>query len=194
MKKPSKKELNKLIPIFVKNIGEIPEGNLDIYNIKYIDNNTKEDYKNILKSYIEIGGIDYVKKKYGSWKLALIETNIIEQSSLSEPFGYICRAKDGHVCFSMGEKQIDDWLYINNIKHKKEPKYPYDPIYNKSELKRADWKVGEYYIEYFGLEGINNYNEKIQDKMQIAKRLNLNLISIYYKDLKYLDEKLNLVC
>lgn len=83
------------------------------------------------------------QQHFGSWnnaiKLAGFEPNPVV---FSKKF----IAKDGHVCDSFAEKIIDDWLSYYCIKHKKN--FPY-----KNTKMTADFKVGNFLIEYFGLAG-----------------------------------------
>jgi len=80
------------------------------------------------------------------------------------------------MCFSLGEKTIDDYLYKNKIKHEREPKYP-DSNY------RADFKIGNTFLEYFGLTGNPEYDTKTKMKKRLCKKYGIKLISIYPKDL-----------
>lgn len=127
-----------------------------------------------------------VKEVFGSWLNALINAEVLEDSIRKTPRGTQCIAKDGHVCYSLGEKTIDDILYFLKIEHLKEPRYPESNY-------RADFKVGETLIEYFGLSGNTDYDNKSKEKKNICKNFNINLISIYPKDLlnvQRLKEKL----
>ncbi len=100
--------------------------------------------------------------------------------------GVQCLANDGHVCFSLGEKTIDDLLYYNGIPHEKEPAYPEGNF-------RADFAVGGRFIEYFGLAGDPEYDAKTKLKQEICERYGITLVSIYPSDLaatKRLEQKL----
>jgi len=61
------------------------------------------------------------------------------------PFGIKRVAKDGHLCLSSREFEIDNWLTENGIVHEKEV-----PLLNNSRY-IADWKIGEIFIEYCGM-------------------------------------------
>jgi len=87
-------------------------------------------------------------------------------------------ANDGHRCDSLSEKIIDDWLYARRIKHKINYPYPGNGGFT------ADFKVGEYWIEYFGLSGqLKKYDELKGIKSTLAKLHKLNFIEIYPRDL-----------
>lgn len=117
-----------------------------------------------------------VKKLFGSWLNALIEAGILEDGTRRTARGIQAIAQDGHVCFSLGEKTIDDFLFHRGIPHEKEPHYPEGNY-------RGDFLVNETFIEYFGLMGNPEYDEKTKLKRRICKRHNIQLIEIYPTDL-----------
>lgn len=87
-------------------------------------------------------------------------------------------ANDGHPCDSLSEKIVDDWLFARRIPHQVKVKYPWN------NGMTADFKVGEYYIELFGLTGqLKKYDQLMKIKVQKIKELNLKLISIYLSDI-----------
>jgi|SRR3989344_605913 len=86
-------------------------------------------------------------------------------------------AIDGHVCDSLAEKLIDDYLYGKNILHERSVAYP-EGTYT------ADFKIGSKYIEYFGLYGGHRrYDELRIIKKKLAKKYKLNYVELYPKDL-----------
>ena len=92
-------------------------------------------------------------------------------------------SKDGHVCDSIAEMSIDDYLYERNIEHQRSVSYP-EGTYT------ADFKIGNYLIEYFGLTGEHKrYDELRKIKQQLVRKYELNLIEIYPRDL-YPENKL----
>lgn len=117
-----------------------------------------------------------VKELFGSWLKALIEAEILEDGTRRTSRGTQCLAKDGHVCLSLGEKTIDDFLFSYGIIHEKEPFYPEGNF-------RADFLVDETFIEYFGLQGDPEYDVKIRLKQRICEKHGVELISIYPSDL-----------
>lgn len=119
--------------------------------------------------------IKSIKKVYGSWFEALLKTGVIEGDSLKTSRGIKTIANDGHVCLSLGERTICDFLYENGISHRKETHYP-DSNY------RADFEVDGIFIEYFGLAGNPEYDKKTEIKQVLAKKYGIKLISIYPKD------------
>jgi hypothetical protein len=120
--------------------------------------------------------IGRVKELFGSWLNALVQAGILEDGARRTSRGTQCLAKDGHVCLSLGEKTIDDFLYGYKIAHEKEPHYPEGNF-------RADFFVDGIFIEYFGLAGDPEYDAKTKLKQRICKKHGIQLISIYPSDL-----------
>jgi hypothetical protein len=117
-----------------------------------------------------------VKELFGSWLEALIEAGVLEGGTRRASRGTQCMAKDGHVCFSLAEKTIDDFLHAHGIPHDKEPPYPEGGF-------RADFATRGMLIEYFGLAGDPEYDEKTRRKQSICRKHGIRLISVYPKDL-----------
>jgi hypothetical protein len=117
-----------------------------------------------------------VKQLFGSWLNALIKAGVLEDDVRQTRRGTQCMANDGHVCLSLGEKTIDDLLFALGIEHKKEPKYPEGNY-------RADFLIGDIFIEYFGLAGDASYDERARIKAAICAAHSIKLIAIYPRDL-----------
>lgn len=117
-----------------------------------------------------------VKEVFGTWLQALIAAQVLENATRKTSRGTQCVAEDGHICLSLGEKTIDDFLYRNGIGHTKEPHYPEGGY-------RGDFLVGEAIIEYFGLVGNPEYDAKISIKKALCKKHKIRLVAIYPVDL-----------
>lgn len=127
-----------------------------------------------------------VKELHGSWLKALVEAGVLEDGTRRTSRGTQCLAKDGHVCMSLGEKTIDDFLYARGISHKKESPYPEGNF-------KADFVAKGVFIEYFGLKGDPDYDAKTEAKQRICKKYAIRLVSVYPSDLvssKRLEGKL----
>ena len=83
---------------------------------------------------------------------------------------YAC--SDGHQARSVYEQRVDNWLYRHGIEHEVEPQYPWDKRY------RADFKVGDSYIEVWGVTGSESYNRRKQHKIDMCAKWGLPLIHI----------------
>ena len=117
-----------------------------------------------------------VKELFGTWLEALIEAGVLEDGTRRTSRGTHCLAKDGHVCLSLGEKTIDDFLYSHGIPHDIEPSYPEGNF-------RADFVVDGVLIEYFGLKGDPDYDAKTKLKQRICRKHGIKLIAVYPNDL-----------
>jgi hypothetical protein len=130
-------------------------------------------------------------EKFGNWLRSLMLAGVLDDGHRKTSRGIQCLASDGHLCLSLGEKAIDDWLSNHNIAHEKEALYPFDDELNPNKLSRVDWKIENIFIEYAGLMDDAEYASKMKRKSQLAEKKGLNLIIIDPSGLFSLDEKLN---
>jgi len=132
-------------------------------------------------------------KIFGSWNNAIQAAGFIPNRSHDNRMYKRVNAKaiDGHLCDSVSELLIDNWLYKNNILHERDAYYP------KTHHK-ADWKIfaknKEIFIEYFGLANDSpRYDRSIREKKMLCKKYGIDLIGIYPKDIypkNYLESSL----
>lgn len=120
-------------------------------------------------------------KLFGSWNNAVVAAGLTANRSHSERMykRSSARASDGHLCDSISEMVIDNWLTKNRVFHEKNVIYP-------STKHRADWSVynGAIFIEYFGLaEDSPRYDRNIKQKRGLCRKYKIKLIAIYPKDL-----------
>lgn len=114
------------------------------------------------------------RKYFGTWNNAIKTAGFKPNPIL---FADHQIANDGHICHSIAEKVIDDYLFEKGIAHERNTPYP------EGEYS-ADFKIGIKWFEYFGLAGEHKrYDELKKIKQKMAKRYKLNLIEIYPKDL-----------
>lgn len=134
------------------------------------------------------------RKEFGSWNKAILIAGFQpNRSHDNRMYKRACaKAKDGHLCDSISEVLIDNWLYKNRISHEKDVRYP-----NTHHI--ADWKITssdkkDVFIEYFGLANDSpRYDRSIKQKEILCKKQNIILIEIYPKDLypkNYLNKNL----
>lgn len=140
------------------------------------------------KILLQMPAFDIYIEKFGSWLNCLSQSGVLENGYRKTSRGIQCTAKDGHLCLSLGEKTIDDWLSDHKIEHEKEVFYPYDEKLNPNELSRTDWKVGKVFIEYAGLMNDTEYAKKMEIKKELALKNQIRLIRITSSDLFRLDE------
>lgn len=123
---------------------------------------------------------------FGTWNKAVKSAGFVPNEVI---FSKKFTANDGHRCDSLSEKIIDDWLSARNIKHEIHVRYPW-----KNGMS-TDFKVGEYWIELFGLtKQLKSYDNLMRTKLELIKQHNLNLISLYLSDIfpvSRLDKKLS---
>ena len=189
VEKPSKTQLKDLVPTFVNTCGFIPTSKIGPTNYGFMSRISPQNKISVFRAYAQMGGIDHIKSIFGSWFQALAETNTLPSGVLPTARGVRCLAEDGHVCLSLDEQFIDNWLHAHNIPHKREPYYPSHSQLNPNGKRRADWKVGNTLIEYFGLIGDEEYEQRITEKMLLAEKLSIKIISVYSSDLSNLDER-----
>jgi hypothetical protein len=119
--------------------------------------------------------------RFGSWNKA-IEAAGFAPNPVMFAKKYI--AKDGDKCDSLAEKIIDDFLSKRNVKHIRNFPYPGNEDFT------VDFKVGDFWVEFFGLSGgLKRYDELKERKLRLAKRYKLKIIEIYPKDIFPLNKK-----
>lgn len=123
----------------------------------------------------EMWGIYKPARKYfGTWNKAIEAAGFKPNPVM---FSDRCIANDGHICDSVAEKIIDDYLYEKSIVHERSISYP------KGNY-TFDFRIGNILLEYFGLTGEHRkYDEIRKIKQKIVKKFNLHLVEIYPKDL-----------
>lgn len=173
--KMSKTDIEKFLIELSKIINKVPSQNYleEITNFAEFELNDKIL---LFKLLMTKPTLIRVKKIFGSWFNALIDSGILADGTRKNAIGIQCLAKDGHICLSLGEKTIDDLLFELGIKHLKEPHYPEGNY-------RGDFLVDEKIIEYFGLIGNKEYDKKIELKRKLAIEHKLDVIEIYPIDL-----------
>ena len=125
-----------------------------------------------------------LSKYCGSWFKLLVASGVLPEGSRKMKYGTMVLAKDGHQCFSLAEKQIDDLLYSAGIEHEREPSYPDSNF-------RADWllTVGDekIFIELFGLYGEKGYTKRMTEKLAYADVKGIRVIAFLPKDMNNLN-------
>lgn len=115
----------------------------------------------------------HARNVFGSWNKAIKAAGFKPNPVL---FAHKHRAKDGHMCDSLAEKIIDDWLSSNKVPHDRSVPYPTNPKLT------CDFVVYDIWIEFFGLAGdIKEYDRLMNLKYKIVKKHNLKFIPIYPK-------------
>jgi hypothetical protein len=189
--RPSKNELYERIPSFVEKCGFIPKSDAGPTTYSFTSRLADNQKPQVFEAYGKMGGMTHVTKEFDSWFHALAETEALPEGFRYSGTGVWCLAEDGHKCHSLAEQQIDNWLTHHGVEHEREPAYPQHDDYNPTGKRRADWKVGNnVVIEYFGMTGDSDYDEKSEEKILLSEECGLQLIALYPKDLDNLSAKL----
>ncbi len=103
------------------------------------------------------------------------------------PATYFC--EDGHRVRSQGEKIIDDWLYRHSVRHGYEQIVPIPGrlipdfvVYNR--------KDDPIYIEYWGLSGDAEYEERRLHKSKLYAQYKLPVLELYPGDIPIIESAL----
>ena len=95
--------------------------------------------------------------------------------------GAVLRCADGHKARSREEKLVDDWLDARGIRHEREPRL---------KGMRPDWRVGDVYIEYWGMAKQQGYELRRAAKVAMYRKRRLKLVELFPEDLDDLGSKL----
>lgn len=93
---------------------------------------------------------------------------------------------DGHNVRSRAEALIDDWLYNNRIVHAYEMRVPIE------EELYTDFYLPEHkiYIEYWGLESRNDYQDRKKKKLALYQKYNISLVELEDSDINNIHDVL----
>lgn len=111
--------------------------------------------------------------------LATILSRVREAGVRVRPAGYTGRLKcpDGHIVDSRYEYEVDQWLCEHSIEHSTHPPVPW---WNGGKNpKRADFLVGDFYVEIWGLAGRESYDKRRQAKIASYKEHGTKLIQLF---------------
>lgn len=102
------------------------------------------------------------------------------------------RTKDGHYVRSKAELTIDDSLYLWGIPHAYEKKLPNtdEDVYSDFHIPSGKGRPKAVYIEYWGMENDEKYNQRKNRKIQIYNELGLSLIQLTDDDIKNIEDSL----
>lgn len=120
------------------------------------------------------------------WNLLLAEAGVVDRAQRTGR-GVPSRAQDGHVCRSMFERAVDDFLYRHQISHEPEPLWPAHETLNPRGLKRADWRLADgTMVEAAGLLADPGYARRMADKQALAAELTIPLLVLKPDDVRRL--------
>lgn len=117
---------------------------------------------------------------FGTWNKTIEAAGLIPNRSHDHRMykRSMTKALDGHLCDSISEALIDNWLSAHGIPHERNVKYP-------QTNHRADWKIqGSIFVEYFGLaKDSPRYDRAITLKKKLCEENGVKLVEIYPNDL-----------
>lgn len=121
-----------------------------------------------------------IVKAFGTWNKAIIAAGL-EPNRSHDHRMYSrtkTKAKDGHVCDSISEAIIDNWLTQQHIPHDKNVAYP-------DTHHTVDWRLESgTFVEYFGLaKDSPRYDREIVIKKELCRRHGIRLVEVYPHDL-----------
>lgn len=131
-----------------------------------------------------------IARKQFAWTL-LLEAAGFAKDGLRTSRGTLLRARDGHLCHSMREKAVCDFLHQHGVDHDREPVYPVDPDDNPTGRRRADWLLEDgTFIEFWGMPKDPLYAAKMDAKRRLAARYGVRLLELTDAELPRLPEVL----
>ena len=118
------------------------------------------------------------------------ETDTVDDFRKKWPAEY--RTKDGHYVRSKAEQIIDDSLYLWGIAHAYEKKLPNTEhtVCSDFHIPSGKGRPQAVYIEYWGMENDDKYNQRKNKKIEIYNELGLNLIQLNDADIKNIEDSL----
>lgn len=130
------------------------------------------------------------KKQIVDHSTQKIETEEVNDFRKTYPAEY--RTKDGHYVRSKAEQIIDDSLYLWGIPHAYEKKLPNTDhnVYSDFHIPSGKGRPKAVYIEYWGMENDEKYNQRKNKKIEIYNSLGLNLIQLNDADIKNIEDAL----
>lgn len=118
------------------------------------------------------------------------DTETVDDFRKKYPAEY--RTKDGHYVRSKAELTIDDSLYLWGIAHAYEKKLPNttENVYSDFHIPSGNGRPKAVYIEYWGVENDEKYNQRKNKKIEIYNQLGLSLIQLNDADIKNIEDSL----
>ncbi len=177
------------LQLFTKYFGFVPNSNLkkrQLIASLYRTGVSSEEIGRALKFSSLLADALSVRESFGDWATFLNAAELLESAPRGKG-GYRSIATDGHLCLSLGERAICEFLTKNGFIHEKEPSYPIHDL-NPSGGMRADFRVGDVYIEFAGMLSEPAYAEKMQRKEELARALKMKWMMLDSSSLENLEK------
>ena len=126
-----------------------------------------------------------IKGATGDNEYQVTEKEVDDTDDFRKKFPAQFRTPDGHYVRSRAEVMIDDFLYKNGIVH------AYERKLNIDEDMYCDFYIPseKIYIEYWGLEENEKYQERKKIKLELYAKYRFKLIELFDSDIENLDEQ-----
>ncbi|MCH9731742.1 MAG: hypothetical protein K0U84_19030 [Actinomycetia bacterium] len=122
------------------------------------------------------------QRKVYSWTDWLGQAGLL-MDGIRTSRGVTVMAKDGHICRSLLERQIDDIFFDHGIAHHPEPHYPFDHDINPDGY-RADWRLADgTFVEALGFTANPVYMAKARRKIALADQHQIPVLTVTETDL-----------
>ncbi len=116
------------------------------------------------------------RRIFGNWNKAIQDAGFTPNL---ERFTHKYLARDGHICDSLSEKIIDNWLTSHNLPHEHGVYYP-----GQTKFKTDFLVNGKHWIEFPGLLGqLRSYDKLYKQKQKLTSRLGMKIIEIFPPDI-----------
>jgi hypothetical protein len=144
--------------------------------------------KDLLEQFQEAPKENVITKE--GLNVSKLDTETVDDFRKKYPAEY--RTKDGHYVRSKAELTIDDSLYLWGIAHAYEKKLPNttENVYSDFHIPSGNGRPKAVYIEYWGMENDEKYNQRKNKKIEIYNELGLSLIQLNDADIKNIEDSL----
>jgi len=154
-------------------IGKLPTKDFPSYLYNF---STAESVRRFVELLFLLPTPDETSIRFGSFFKLLISSGLLPEGTRRMRIGTLVLADDNDLCYSLVEREIDNWLFKHKVLHNKESFYPGSSL-------RCDWEIlntkQRTFVEYFGLMSMAPYAAKVIQKKEIANTNGILLIEIY---------------
>jgi len=152
--------------------GKLPTQDFDSYLYLF---DSPESIRRFIEVMFRLPSPNHIKSRFGSFFAAIARSGLLPEGARRMKIGTMVMADDGDLCFSLVEREIDNFLFRSGIAHRKEVKYPIGDF-------RTDWELFGFsrrvFVEYFGLLNNSIYADKAKKKAAIAQEYGIQLIEL----------------
>jgi hypothetical protein len=135
--------------------------------------------------------LNQIRYDFESWEAWVHQLNPIYRASFPASQRVLV-STDGHICFSKGELEVCEFLHRFGFAHSKEPPYAdlagdFEPLVRHFV---GDFRVGRTILEFAGLSGSKEYDQRLATKLHEAEQIGINVIVITPEMLGNLEQAL----